>query len=283
MNMANMTKRATGRPSKLTPETIANIKTALGAGGTIGQACAHASIHPDTYHTWIRMADSRGGLYVELRDAVRASIAAGGMSALAQIAKAGALHWEAAAWRVERSERILDRLDSQPDHIKAHEARRAEWDRYGFSGTRAERARKVDVLAHMEELFTVVNSCRAAAVLRYEFKQWMAEDPVFEACVQEAMLVCLQVVEGTMFRAATTPDRKGKLQATACFGILNAKTDDWGILKAQFYARNNAKLIDEVADTLLADLPPDVANTLRDRLDGLRVKASQLPPGSSLK
>jgi len=259
---------------------IARIAEALTAGSTIGQACAYVGIDDSTYYQWIRHAEKRGGIYRDLRDAVKQSIAAGGMAGLKAIADVAQDNWQAAAWQVERSERILERLNAAPDRLKAHQERRQEWMPYGFSGDKRERTAKIEVLAYIEEMFTVVTACRAAGFPRYKFKRWIADDAVFRACVEEAMLVCIQTVEATMFRSAMTTDSKGQL--TACFGILNAKTSDYGLLKAQLFARQNAKFVDEIG-TILAELPADTRERLQQRLDQLQRRAALLPSGASLR
>jgi hypothetical protein len=151
---------------------------------------------------------------------------------------------------------------------------------YPFEG---EAARKIDMLARLEELFTVVEACRAAGVYRHEFKLWVATDPVFHEAVLEANDCCVQRVESVMYLASTTLDAKGKVQLTACFGLLNTKADDWGLAKSQFIQRQNAKLIDECARIISAEVPPEAADRIRARLDTLRDRASRLPPGASLK
>ena len=158
-----------------------------------------------------------------------------------------------------------------------------EWAMYPFIGTPEEIQRKRLFLAHMEEEFTVVATCRAADVLRYEFRQWAHDDEVFSDAVEEAYEACVQRVETVMYQTAIYPDSKGKVNTTACFGILNSKADDWGLLKAQLLARQNGKLIDECAAIILAEVPSKTADKIREKLNRLRDRSSRMPSGASLR
>lgn len=275
------------------------LREALSSGCTMEMSCAHAGIHVSTYHEWIGLADKRGGLYAEVRDMARACMAKVTINAMAQINRAAdevigtdlngnptvidGGDWKAAAWRVERAERILRNLDERPHVARDHEWRRAEWSVYRFAGTAKVRALKVGVLAHLEEKLTVNAACRAARVHRWQFKQWAEEDETFAVCIAEAALIAAYQAEEMLLRGAMTLDRDGKVQTTAVFGILNAKTTEYGLLKAQTYAQNNAKLVRELGETLLAELPADAAAKLRAGLDALVDRAAKLPPGASLK
>lgn len=284
-----------GRPTKLTQETLEKLREALSRGTTIEMACAHAGIDVSTYHHWIGQASKRRGLYAELRDMAQACMAQVTINAMAQIEGAADVippsegspgvpgDWKAAAWRVERAERILRNLSERPNVARDHEWRREEWKPYKFQGGPKVRALKVDFLAHMERLLTVDASCRAARVHRWQYKLWVEEDETFKNCVGEAAVVAAYQVEEMLLRGATSLDKDGKVQTTACFGVLNAKTTEYGLLKAQTFAQNNAKLVKEVGAILLADLPADAAAKLRERLEELVDRAAKLPPGASLR
>ena len=283
-----------GRPLLLTPETMARLRDALKVGSTIAMACANARISTSTYHSWIAKARTEGGLYAELKVMARECYAQVNIAAMKQIDAAADPSedaeghvvpgdWKAAAWRVERVERILRDQDEEPDVVRAHQWRKAEWRYHKFQGGPSIVRRKINFLAHMEVKLTVNWTCRAARVHRYEFAQWMADDPVFNAGVSDATIVAAYQAEEMLLKGALTLDKDGKVQTTAVFGILNAKSIEYGLLKAMLYARTNAKLLDEIASELFEGLPADTVTKLRERLAGIQQKACGLPPGSSVR
>ena len=103
MNAASK-KRASGRPTKLTPEVQAKICEAIRAGNYIETAAAFAGIRKSTLYDWLRRGQRAShGLYRSFSEAVEKAQADTEARDVALIAKAAAEgNWKAAAWRLER-------------------------------------------------------------------------------------------------------------------------------------------------------------------------------------
>ncbi len=98
-----MSKKAPGRPTKLNSEVTDRIISAIRAGNYLDTSAAHAGIHRDTLHAWLR--DGANGKSAELQafsDAVQKAIGDAEALHVARIADATKTHWQAAAWWLER-------------------------------------------------------------------------------------------------------------------------------------------------------------------------------------
>ncbi len=85
-----------GRPSKLTDERGERILEALRAGNYLGTAARYAGIGESTLHEWRTK-------YPEFAEAVEKARADAEARMVAVIMKAAPIHWQAAAWWLERS------------------------------------------------------------------------------------------------------------------------------------------------------------------------------------
>lgn len=90
-----------GRKSKLTPELIAQVETALKAHNTVEATCEMLAISKETFYKWIREGEAaRSGMKADFSDAVKR---AQGMS---QVVLVNAISkdpsWQAKAWLLER-------------------------------------------------------------------------------------------------------------------------------------------------------------------------------------
>jgi hypothetical protein len=88
------TKKGKGRPSKLRPEIIRFIITAIRSGATISAACESAGIGISTYHQWLDIArtqkeQGKTSDYTEFMDALDKAFADFEVSAVAEIRAAG--------------------------------------------------------------------------------------------------------------------------------------------------------------------------------------------------
>jgi transposase-like protein len=101
--------RGPGRPSKLTPETKQAIVKALEVGNYFTTACESAGVEPHTGHKWIKIGEGRDPdrepcePYISFAREVRAARALAEVSAMAGITLAGQQHWQALAWKLERT------------------------------------------------------------------------------------------------------------------------------------------------------------------------------------
>jgi len=90
-------------PYKLTPLVQKRIVDAITAGNYIETAAAFAGISKDTLYVWMRKGGrKRSGIYWEFSKSVDKALADAEVRDVATIAQAAAIHWQAAAWRLER-------------------------------------------------------------------------------------------------------------------------------------------------------------------------------------
>ena len=96
-------RRRPGRPSKLTPQTMALILAAIKCGASNKIACAGAGIHEDTLYGWIEKGRERPGSdYAEFSEKLTRARQEGRISRMAIIQQAARTDWRAAAWLLER-------------------------------------------------------------------------------------------------------------------------------------------------------------------------------------
>ena len=107
-----------GRPTKLTPEVIAEFEKALASGCYVETAAAYVGVHRDSYYEWLRRGREEknrvnGGmngrkvkqkeeLYVEFSDTISRALASAEIRDIARIDLAGNEDWRALAWKRER-------------------------------------------------------------------------------------------------------------------------------------------------------------------------------------
>ena len=102
-NGTAMQKRRPGRPSKLTPQVVAMILTAIRCGASNRIACEGAGICPETLCAWKRRGEAEpGSEYSEFLQRLTRARQEGRISRLAMIQKAAKMDWRAAAWLLER-------------------------------------------------------------------------------------------------------------------------------------------------------------------------------------
>ncbi len=102
-NGTAMQRRRPGRPSKLTPQTMALILAAIKCGASNKIACAAADIRPETLCAWKRRAEERpDSEYAQFAQQLTRARDEGRVSRLAIIHKAAKMDWRAAAWLLER-------------------------------------------------------------------------------------------------------------------------------------------------------------------------------------
>ena len=110
-----------GRPTKLTPETVTKLTTAIQAGATYALACKYAGIDYSLFAQWQakgraeldRRQNTRfkagtpewteGQKFVDFLEAIQkaeGNAAVGWLAKIEQAANNG--HWQAAAWKLER-------------------------------------------------------------------------------------------------------------------------------------------------------------------------------------
>ena len=101
--MPSTPKSKVGRPTKLTPEVTERILSAIRAGNYLDTSAAHAGIHRDTLHAWLRDgANNKSPDLRQFSDAVQKAIGDAESMHVARIAAATQKHWQAAAWWLER-------------------------------------------------------------------------------------------------------------------------------------------------------------------------------------
>ncbi len=102
-NGTAMQKRRPGRPSKLTPQTMALILAAIKCGASNKIACAAADICPETLYAWKRRGEEEpGSEYSDFLQQLTRARQEGRIRRLAMIQKAAKFDWRAAAWLLER-------------------------------------------------------------------------------------------------------------------------------------------------------------------------------------
>jgi hypothetical protein len=98
-------RRRPGRPTKLTPEAIAQLEQLVRAGTTIDVAAAAVGVNRATIYRWLAAGEkARKGTYTrQLREAVERARAESESVLVARIGQAAAKgSWQAAAWLLER-------------------------------------------------------------------------------------------------------------------------------------------------------------------------------------
>lgn len=94
---------AGGRPTKLNDDLQKVIVDSIKAGAYVETAAAFAGISKDTFYNWMRRgAKAQTGRYRQFSDAVQKAQAESEMRDVASISQASRIHWQAAAWRLER-------------------------------------------------------------------------------------------------------------------------------------------------------------------------------------
>ena len=92
-----------GRPCKLTLELQNQIVDAIKAGAYVETAAAYAGVSKVTLYDWMkRRRRDEGKKFVDFLNAVEKALAASEIRDVMTITKAADLHWQAAAWRLER-------------------------------------------------------------------------------------------------------------------------------------------------------------------------------------
>ena len=96
-----------GRPSKLTPETIKTLTSAIGLGASYVDACDAARIDYSTFAMWMQKGrEGKRGEYVDFLEAIRAEEAAATLRHLAVINNAAAKgDWKASLEWLKRRRR----------------------------------------------------------------------------------------------------------------------------------------------------------------------------------
>jgi hypothetical protein len=96
-------KKAIGRPTKICPEIIEKIQSAILAGSYVETAAAFAGISKDTFYLWLKKgAASNSGIYWEFSDAIKRAMAEAELRDVMVINRAAQTSWQAAAWKLER-------------------------------------------------------------------------------------------------------------------------------------------------------------------------------------
>lgn len=106
MGTTRKTKRATGRPTSLTPGVQRVIVRHVKSGSYVETAAAAAGVCKDTLYEWLkRGAKEPRSVYGEFSDAVQRAQAQAEVDAVRTIDQAGKdpKHWQARAWRLERT------------------------------------------------------------------------------------------------------------------------------------------------------------------------------------
>lgn len=102
---AKKPKRAPmGRPTKLTPEVQETIRSALAGGARVQTAVLLAGISPRTFFIWMDRGTREGtGPFADfVHNYVQKGKAQGELRLLLLISAAARVHWQAAAWILER-------------------------------------------------------------------------------------------------------------------------------------------------------------------------------------
>ena len=93
-----------GRPTKCTPERIAEIADMVRHGVPIRHAAIAVGVAESTVHSWLqRGARAKSGVYLEFLEAVTRAQAASVAGLVARVSKAAETDWRAAAWLLTRS------------------------------------------------------------------------------------------------------------------------------------------------------------------------------------
>jgi hypothetical protein len=96
-------KKAIGRPTKICPEIIEKIQSAILAGSYVETAAAFAGISKDTFYIWLKKgAAANSGIYYEFSDAIKRAMAEAELRDVMVINRAAQTTWQAAAWKLER-------------------------------------------------------------------------------------------------------------------------------------------------------------------------------------
>jgi transposase len=141
-------RRAPGRPSKLTPEAIAQLEQLVRAGTTIDVAAAAVGVNRATIYRWLAAGEkARKGTYTrQLREAVERARAESESVLVARIGQAAAKgSWQAAAWLLERRfpERWMKPTERPlPDAPAAEDERDLDKDPFAEVVELAERRRR---------------------------------------------------------------------------------------------------------------------------------------------
>lgn len=97
--------RKPGRPSKLTEDRTKRITDAIQIGAYPEHAARAAGIAPSTYYDWMAKGEEGYEGFAEFSEAVKEAKAQAEINDLAVITKAARDgHWQAAAWKRERSD-----------------------------------------------------------------------------------------------------------------------------------------------------------------------------------
>ena len=96
-------RKATGRPSKLTPQVQEKILTVIRAGNYAYVAAAYAGIGRSTFYHWLELGEQEeSGCFRDFLDAVKAAETEAEIRAVATIQKHMAKNWQAAMTYLER-------------------------------------------------------------------------------------------------------------------------------------------------------------------------------------
>jgi transposase len=102
-NTLPLPTKTRGRKTKLTPETQERICRALRVGMYRKTAIAACGIGEKTFYTWLARGDAeKSGPYRDFIEAVQLAEAEGEVALVGIIRAASKLHWQAAAWILER-------------------------------------------------------------------------------------------------------------------------------------------------------------------------------------
>lgn len=156
---------------------------------------------------------------------------------------------------------------------------RQEWADWKFPGGKRVADRKREVLAHLELVYYWVVACDRAEVRRTEYLAWRDGDEKFAAAEVEATEAACQRAEYQML--ATGAPLNGRVNPKALIMWLN-KYAEWNPQARGLDMMRNARLVEGIARILRETLPPDAAEQVIRRVDGLAGRADRLPPGSRL-
>ena len=112
-----------GAPSKLSPETLQQIVSAIEDGNYIEVACQAAGIHVDSYYHWLERAaeDMEAGIpesesaYIAFSEAVKKAHAQAEIELSRKISKSRDRGWQRYAWILERTRQDRYALRSKLD------------------------------------------------------------------------------------------------------------------------------------------------------------------------
>lgn len=81
---------------------------------------------------------------------------------------------------------------------------------------------------------TVETAAGAAGIARKTFYEWRKKDPEFNELVERAYTGVVKSVEGALVRAATVPDKQGRVNVTAqIFYLANRAPERWRSVNRQ--------------------------------------------------